>query len=349
MAEMLKGFKNFEEMFRLAKLAKENGLGVSDNTADVMFGDMMGRSKEKERNWLSEDEDNDLLREAKGDGKLGFDGQVFLERINGAKKEIPNVSGNSKIDDFNEYGQMDLLKMNQNGSQDDMSWKPNLSPYLLASTSGAVAIGERKVAPLATNAKGERISDFYDVQKPTKAYLVVENYPPGAGHVGIVFEDDDGNMIGYHFGSWLTEEEKKSSGDWGYDGEGRMIIERNPYHRMKKYGGQKLLLDMKPEEVLRAMSFYSSFEVSEQLMERKDDLYDDVLRKYRLTGKFSRYNMLQYFGGLNCVDYVLAGIQYGCTGDKEKEFYYRSIDGSNTFGRSPHLFASKLKEDKRAK
>ena len=63
MTEMLKGFKNFEEMFRLAKLAKENGLGVSDNTADVMFGDMMGRSKEKERNWLSEDEDNDLLRE----------------------------------------------------------------------------------------------------------------------------------------------------------------------------------------------------------------------------------------------------------------------------------------------
>ena len=88
MAEMLKGFKNFEEMFRLAKLAKENGLGVSDNTADVMFGDMMGRSKEKERNCLSEDEDNDLLREAKGDGKLGFDGQVFLERINGTNHRL---------------------------------------------------------------------------------------------------------------------------------------------------------------------------------------------------------------------------------------------------------------------
>ena len=88
MAEMLKGFKNFEEMFRLAKLAKENGLGVSDNTADVMFGDMMGRSKEKERNWLSEDEDNDLLREAKGDGVSGFDEQLFLERISGANHRL---------------------------------------------------------------------------------------------------------------------------------------------------------------------------------------------------------------------------------------------------------------------
>ena len=88
MAEMLKGFKNFEEMFRLAKLAKENGLGVSDNTADVMFGDMMGRSKEKERNCLSEVDENDLLREAKGDGKLGFDGQVFLERINGTNHRL---------------------------------------------------------------------------------------------------------------------------------------------------------------------------------------------------------------------------------------------------------------------
>lgn len=65
-----------------------------------------------------------MLREAKGDGKLGFDEQAFLERINGAKKEIPNVGGNSKIDKFNEYGKIDLLKMAQNGSDNDSIWRP---------------------------------------------------------------------------------------------------------------------------------------------------------------------------------------------------------------------------------
>ncbi len=47
---------------------------------------MAGKSKEK--NWFSEVDENDLLREAKGDGKLGFDGQVFLERINGTNHRL---------------------------------------------------------------------------------------------------------------------------------------------------------------------------------------------------------------------------------------------------------------------
>ena len=47
---------------------------------------MAGKSKEK--NWFSEVDENDLLREAKGDGKLGFDGQVFLERLNGTNHRL---------------------------------------------------------------------------------------------------------------------------------------------------------------------------------------------------------------------------------------------------------------------
>ena len=59
---------------------------------------------------------------------------------------------------------------------------------------------------------GRRKSDFYDIPNPTKVYLVVEEHPQGIGHVGIVFEDDGGNTIGYHFGSEVFLDAAKLAG-----------------------------------------------------------------------------------------------------------------------------------------
>ena len=61
---------------------RKNGFGISSDAGEILFKEF------ETANWLSKDEDNDLLREAKGDEKLGFDEQAFLERINGTNHRL---------------------------------------------------------------------------------------------------------------------------------------------------------------------------------------------------------------------------------------------------------------------
>ena len=61
---------------------RKNGFGISSDAGEILFKEF------ETANWLSKDEDNDLLREAKGDEKLRFDEQAFLERINGTNHRL---------------------------------------------------------------------------------------------------------------------------------------------------------------------------------------------------------------------------------------------------------------------
>ena len=65
-----------------------------------------------------------------------------------------------------------------------------------------------------------------------------------------------------------------------------MIVEKNAYHRVNEHGGTKFLLNMSPNEALRTKQFYTNLEKSGKIMERNGDLYDNILRKYELTGNF---------------------------------------------------------------
>ena len=50
---------------------RKNGFGISSDAGEILFKEF------ETADWLSKDEENDLLREAKGDGKLGFDEQAL--------------------------------------------------------------------------------------------------------------------------------------------------------------------------------------------------------------------------------------------------------------------------------
>ena len=118
-----------------------------------------------------------------------------------------------------------------------------------------------------------------------------------------------------------------------------MIVEKNAYHRVSKHGGTKFLLNMTPNEVLRTKQFYSNLEKSGTLLERKGDLYENILRKYQLNGDYSHYNMGQ-IGGKNCVQNVLAGIRYGYANNQENEFFANISLGGEI---SPYILSFNLK------
>lgn len=61
---------------------RKNGFGISSDAGEILFKEF------ETADWLSKDEENDLLREAKGDGMSGFDEQLFLERISGANHRL---------------------------------------------------------------------------------------------------------------------------------------------------------------------------------------------------------------------------------------------------------------------
>ena len=221
--------------------------------------------------------------------------------------------------------------MNQNGSENDLGWKPKND------NEWESRMYANNTAQATDLSSGRRKSDFYDIPNPPKVYLVVEEHPQGIGHVGIVFEDDGGNTIGYHFGSWKTDDDKGN----GIDGPGRMIVEKNAYHRVNEHGGTKFLLNMSPNEALRTKQFYTNLEKSGKIMERNGDLYDNILRKYELTGDFSHYNMGQ-IGGKNCVQNVLAGVSYGYEGNEQKRKAFQSLS-LGTPGISPHVLSNSLR------
>jgi len=325
---------------------KMPGLGVSEDAADVMFperwydrgydereeessrkvgsglGSMLRKTAKSRLDMMPTEDLGDLLLEAREDGKWGG--------INTAKEGMFDFLGNTLEERAADYG--GLGSSNAHGG---LRW----------ANSGRKAVkkGVDKALRLP--------SDFYDIPRPTKACLVVENTPFLVGHVGIVFEDDENNTIGYQFGSWKRGEEAGK----GTSGEGRMIVEKYGYHRYEKHGGIRFELDMTPEELMRLKEYFNSLEQKGNLMEKRGDLYDKILRKVALKGDFSKYDIFQENGGKNCVSNVLAGIQYAYAGNEEKRKYFEKIERTNRpergnfQGLSPHVLAWELKRNRNMK
>ena len=187
---------------------------------------------------------------------------------------------------------------------------------------------------------GVRKSSFYDIPNPTKVVIVVENTPSPFGHGGIVFEDNDGNTLGYNFGAWPTKEDKHGS----TNGPGRMIVEKNGYRRVERYGGTKFILDMTPAEIQRMKDFHTDLEKNGTLMERPDDIYDDIERKVEInSGRLSKYNIWTANNGENCIRHVIEAAIYAYGEDSPKGKYLRNLTKLASI--NPGSFERTMKKD----
>ena len=279
---------------------RKNGFGISSDAGEILFKEF------ETANWLSKDEDNDLLREAKGDEKLGFDEQAFLERINGTKKDLVDSRGNSKIDEFNEYGKIDLLKMNQNGSQDDMSWKPQTDREW---HSRLYANNMNQATDLGSG--GKKPSTF-ELSDPDTVGIFIQ--PPNLrhidlGHVGFMLAENGGagDAIGYNYGRYTVAGE----GDSAFSGntQGRLLKESYPLKRLEEAGGTYYEIATNKEGAKR---------IHQKQMEREKEAYDLKGDKY-LKGKYT-LNRKEFPNGewakynahsSSCVLYTVTIIQAG--------------------------------------
>ncbi len=308
---------------------RKNGFGISSDAGEILFKEF------ETADWLSKDEENDLLREAKGDGKLGFDEQVFLERINGTKKDLVDSSGNSNIDKFNEYGKIDLLKMAQNGSDNDLRWKPQNDNEW---QSRMYATNTAQATDLSNGGKNGN----YNI-RPTKVYLVVENYPAGTGHVQIVFADQQGSTMGYGFGPWPAASDGKSSSDWW--GPGRIIVEKNALNRVNEHGGYVIELEMTENEIFRTKDYFDQLENDKDsfYLYGTEHIYGDIDRKFQVSkGKSAQY-MLIPWEGQNCVRNSLGALIYGYGANSSKGQKLKGLVGTDNF--YPHSLSSELRKN----
>ena len=281
---------------------RKNGFGISSDAGEILFKEF------ETADWLSKDEENDLLREAKGDGKLGFDEQAFLERINGAKKEIPNVGGNSKIDKFNEYGKIDLLKMAQNGSENDLGWKPKNDNEW---QSRMYANNTAQATDLSSS--GGKQPSTFELSDPDTVGIFIQ---PGSslrlddfGHVGFLIAEKGGNgsAIGYNYGRYTVDGEGNSvtSGET----QGRLLKESYPLRRLEN-GGIYYEIAADKEGARR---------IHQKQLELENDAYDLVEAKYLkgentlnrkefYRGKWAKYDLTD---SSSCVFYTIEVIQAG--------------------------------------
>ena len=234
--------------------------------------------------------------------------------------------------------------MNQNGSQDDMSWKPQTDREW---HSRLYANNMNQATDLSSG--GEKKPSTFELSNPDTVGIFIQpsnwvSRNPDPGHVGFLIAEKGGtgNAIGYNYGRYTIEGEDDSP----YSGKtpGRLLKESYPFRRLENGGGTYYEINTDEEGARK---------IHRRQLELENDAYDLKGNKY-LRGE-NTLNRKQFSNGewkiydidprynKTCITYTITVIQAAFPVDSLQYKVLESLKGNGKFN-TPSLFNDWLYE-----